>query len=66
MADQTEEVLAEIADGDNIRVDSDEDEETTPSAEAAARRRKLLMMEPSDGEFMLDPATQRVSSAEQA
>ena len=45
---------------------AEEEEEQEPSAEAAARRRKLLMMEPSDGEFLFDPATQRVSSEEQA
>eukprot|EP01044_Picomonas_judraskeda_P009668 COSAG03_NODE_1191_length_4611_cov_1.818706_3_plen_548_part_00 len=66
VADQGEEVKAEIGDGEAIRVGDAEEEDAAPSAEAAARRRKLLMMEPTDGEFMLDPATQRVSSAEQA
>ena len=65
VADQGEEVKAEIGDGEAIRVGDAEEEDAAPSAEAAARRRKLLMMEPTDGEFMLDPATQRVSSAEQ-
>ena len=63
VAGQGEDVKAENRAGESIRVG---DEDAAPSAEAAERRRKLLSMEPTDGEFMLDPATQRVSSAEQA